>query len=194
MTLMKTKGVRIPRKLKWAASIAILILFLPASYFIYMEEQGNFHAITPNQAYRSAQLDRDELEYYIPKYHIKSILNLMGKKSSDHHYRDEIEVCRHLHIAHYDLRLPADRKPSRVNIERLIAILKTAPRPVLIHCKAGADRTGLAGALWKVIIDQEPKARAKKQLSIRFGHIPIGPTSAMDRFFDEWQPRQIYLK
>ena len=188
MTLMKNKGVRIPRKLKWAASIAILILFLPASYFIYMEEQGNFHAITPGEAYRSAQLDRDELEYYIPKYHIKSILNLAGKKSSDQHYRDEIEVCRQLHIAHYDLRLAADRKPSRVKIERLIAILKTAPRPVMVHCKAGADRTGLAAAIWKVIVDQEPRSRAKKQLSIRFGHIPIGPTTAMDRFFDEWQP------
>jgi hypothetical protein len=194
MSWMKTKGVRIPRKLKWAASIAILILFLPASYFIYMEEQGNFHVITPGQAYRSAQLDRDELEYYLPKYNIKSILNLAATNSSDRHYRDEIEVCRELNIVHYDLRLSADRKPSSHKIDRLIAILKTAPRPVLIHCKAGADRTGLAAALWKVIVDREPKSRAKKQLSLRFGHMPFGPTTAMDNFFTEWQPQQVYLQ
>jgi len=192
MTWMKTQGVRIPRKLKWATSIAILILFIAAAYFIYMEEQGNFHVITPGQAYRSARLDRDELEYYLPKYNIKSILNLAGKKFSDHHYRDEIEVCRELNIVHYDLHLPADRKPSSHKIDRLITILKTASRPVLIHCKAGADRTGLAAALWKVIIDREPKSRAKKQLSIRFGHMPFGPTTAMDNFFTEWQPQQAY--
>ena len=192
MTWMKTKGVRIPRKLKWATSVAIIILFLAAAYFIYMEEQGNFQVISPGQAYRSARLDRDELEYYIPKHHIKSILNLAGKKSSDHHYRDEIEVCRELNIVHYDLRLPADRKPSSQKIDRLITILKTAPRPVLIHCKAGADRTGLAAAMWKVIVDKEPKSRAKKQLSIRFGHIPIGPTTVMDKFFAEWQTQQAY--
>ena len=149
MNWMKTKGVRTPRKLRWAASIAIIILFLPASYFIYMEEQGNFHAITAGQAYRSAQLDRDELEDYIRKYSIKSILNLAGRKSSDHHYRDEIEVCRELNIVHHDLRLPADRMPANQKIDRLISILKTTPRPVLIHCKAGADRTGLAAAIWK---------------------------------------------
>lgn len=194
MTWMKTQGVRIPRKLKWAASIAILILFLAAAYFIYMEEQGNFHVITPGQAYRSAWLDRDELEYYLPKYNIKSILNLAGSKFSDHHYRDEIEVCRELNIVHYDLRLPADRKPSSHKIDQLITILKTAPRPVLIHCKAGADRTGLAAALWKVIVDREPKSRAKKQLSLRFGHMPFGPTTALDNFFAEWQPQQVYLQ
>jgi len=48
-------------------------------YLIYMKEQGNFHAITPGEAYRSALLDRDGWRKYIDKYQIKSILNLRGR-------------------------------------------------------------------------------------------------------------------
>jgi hypothetical protein len=42
------------KKAKWIFFILTAVLFLSASYFIYMEEQGNFHAITTGEAYRSA--------------------------------------------------------------------------------------------------------------------------------------------
>ena len=35
------------------------------------------------------------------------------------------------------------------------------------------------------------KALARKQLSLRFGHFPIGPTAALDDFFKRWQSGQI---
>jgi len=54
--------------------------------------------------------------------------------------------------------------------------------------RGSADRSGLAAAMWKVIVDREPKSEAEKQLSILSGHIPIGKTSAMDRFFENWIP------
>jgi hypothetical protein len=31
-------------------------------------------------------------------------------------------------------------------------------------------------------------------LSLRFGHFPIGPTSALDDFFKKWQPGQIGMQ
>ena len=40
-------------------------------------------------------------------------------------------------------------------------------------------------------VDREPKMLARKQLSLRFGHFPIGSTSALDDFFKRWQPGQI---
>jgi len=40
-------------------------------------------------------------------------------------------------------------------------------------------------------VDKEPKALARKQLSLRFGHFPIGPTAALDDFFKRWQSGQI---
>lgn len=54
--------------------------------------------------------------------------------------------------------------------------------------RGSADRSGLVAAMWKVIVDREPKSEAEKQISILYGHIPIGKTSAMDRFFERWIP------
>ncbi len=133
-------------------------------------------------------LDRDELEYYIEKYRIKSIVNLIGDHPNKLWYREEIEVCAEHNVKHYDVSLPVYHEPTEEDVRELVEIFKNAPRPVLMHCKAGADRSGLAAAMWKVIVDKEPKSEAEKQLSILYGHIPIGKTAAMDQFFKNWNP------
>jgi protein tyrosine/serine phosphatase len=82
--------------------------------------------------------------------------------------------------------LSADKTPSSHDIEKLLKLFRNAPRPVLIHCQAGADRSGLAAALWEVVIDGAPKSVAREQLSIRYGHMPFGPTQVLDAFFENW--------
>jgi protein tyrosine/serine phosphatase len=159
---------------------------IAAVYFWYLDEQGNFHPITPGEAYRSAQLDQDELKYYIHKFDIHSIINLRGKNTGELWYRKEIATCKKLDLKHYDLGLSAGRKPSSREIKELLRLFKIAPCPVLIHCQGGADRSGLAAALWKMIIDGSPKSIAQEQLSIRFGHMPFGPTQALDVFLANW--------
>ncbi len=178
------------RKFKIPIATLVFLLLSSASYFLYMEEQGNFHPITPGEAYRSAQLDRDEFRYYIKKYNIKSIVNLRGKNPNEAWYKEELAVSAEHNVNHYDISLSATHEPDEEDISDLIEIFKNAPRPVLIHCQGGADRSGLAAAIWKVLVDKEPKSEAEKQLSIFFGHLPIGKTSAMDRFF---QNRELSL-
>ncbi len=176
------------RKIKIPIMMLVLFILLSASYFFYMEEQGNFHTITQGKAYRYAQLDRDELEYYIKKYNIKSILNLRGKNQDAPWYMEEKKVSAEHNVQHYDVSLSVSHEPTEDDVRKLMEIFKHAPRPILIHCQAGADRSGLVAAMWKVIVDKEPKAEAEKQLSIFYGHLPIGKTTAMDRFFHKWTP------
>jgi protein tyrosine/serine phosphatase len=185
---MHNGRTKLLKKWKWIFVSISILLFLGATYAVYMEEWSNFHAITPGKAYRSGETDRDELEYYVAKYNIKSILNLQGIRASDQHYRDEIAVCRERDLAHYDLQLSADKEPSRDTIDQLICIFKVAPRPILIHCKAGSDRAGLAAAIWKVVVDGESKRLAAEHLCLRYGHLPFGSATAMDDFFADWQP------
>jgi undecaprenyl-diphosphatase len=166
----------------------ILTLLFTGGYVAYTVEEGNFHSITPGEAYRSAQLDKDELEYYIKKNNIKSILNLRGQNLNTAWYTEETKVSRDHNVAHYDISLSAFREPSEEDVKKLIAIFKSAPRPILIHCEGGADRSGLVAAMWKVVVDKEPKSDAEKQLSVLYGHIPIGGKYAMDRFFRKWDP------
>jgi undecaprenyl-diphosphatase len=164
------------------------VLLLALGYVLYVKIQGNFHAITPGQAYRSAQLDRDELAHYVKQYNIKSVLNLRGSNAGERWYEDELAACQELKVMHYDVELSAYREPTDTQVRQLLDIFNTAPRPLLIHCNSGADRAGLVAAMWKVAVDKEPKAQAAKQLSICYGHLPLGRTQAMERFFEKWSP------
>ncbi len=166
----------------------LFTIFLSFSYFLYLKETSNFHPVTVDEAYRSAQLSGTGLESYIRKYHIRTVLNLRGENPGKYWYDDEISISRKLRIEHYDIALSAGREPTKEEVQKIMEIFRNAPRPILIHCKAGADRSGLVSAMWKVVVDREPKADAEKQLSIWYGHIPAGKTYAMDRFFDNWSP------
>lgn len=183
---MKTGRFKLQEAL--AAFICVLGI-VAATRLWYLEEQGNFHPITPHEAYRSAQLDRDELAYYTHKFTIRTVIDLRGKYVGEPLYEEEIAACRDLGVRHYDLRLSADAAPSPAEIETLLELFRTVPRPVLIHCRAGADRSGLAAALWKMVIDGESKSVAREQLSISYSHMPFGPTQALDRFFNRWCPQ-----
>lgn len=176
------------RRLKFITVVLLSLFILTAGYYLYMEEQGNFHPIIPGEAYRSAQLDRDELEYYIKKYNIKSIVNLRGKNPDAPWYIEELEVSTEQNVKHYDIALSASCEPTDEEVRQLMEIFKSAPRPILIHCQGGADRSGLAAAMWKVMVDKEPKSEAGKQLSVLYGHIPMGKKKAMDHFFENWKP------
>jgi protein tyrosine/serine phosphatase len=52
-------------------------------------------------------------------------------------------------------------------------MLKDAPKPILIHCRGGADRTGLASVLYSQRIAGIPTGRAEQQLSLYFGHVGV---------------------
>lgn len=175
---------------EYVFSIKMLAIFIiTLSIFVLdVAKNGNFHTITAGEAYRSAQLDKDQLAYYIKKYRIKSILNLRGKNASKSWYEDELSFSAENNVMHYDVALSAYREPGQKDILEIMDIFLHAPRPLLIHCQAGADRSGLVAAMWRVVIDKKPKAEAEKQLSILFGHLSIGSASAMDDFFQKWNP------
>jgi len=187
MTGRRLRPTHAARRLYWVLGVATLLCL---ARFWYLEEQGNFHAITPGEAYRSCQMDRDELEHYIRKYGIRSVINLQGRHDGKGWYTEENDVCRETGARHYDLDLASDRVPSKSEIKALLDIFGTAPRPVLIHCQAGADRSGLVAAMWKMDVDGAQKSEARKQLSILFGHVPIGPTRALDEFIENWRQPQ----
>jgi len=173
---------------KYSIAVLAIIVFLVIGYILSVKVQGNFHSITPAEAYRSGQLDNDKLAEYVRQYNIRSILNLRGRHSGEGWYDDEVSVSSKLDIAHYDVSLSSDHELTDSEVHQLMDIFQKAPRPILIHCQAGADRSGLVAAMWKVVVDKEPKDSAAKQLSLRYGHIPIGDNSAMDRFFEKWNP------
>jgi protein tyrosine/serine phosphatase len=81
--------------------------------------------------------------------------------------------------------LSAESELSSDQLRELLSLLRKAPKPVLIHSKSGADRSGLAAAIFKYAIASRPVEEARAQLSIRYGHFPYiwSGTEAMDASF-----------
>ncbi|MBF0317767.1 MAG: dual specificity protein phosphatase family protein [Nitrospirae bacterium] len=175
------------RRITLYADITLLYILM-WSYIGYSVAAGNFHVVTPGKAYRSAQLDKKQLQYYINKYKIASILNLRGENPGVAWYVDEVGFSNEHNITHYDVALSSEREPTATDVATLLRIFAEAPRPILIHCWAGADRSGLVSAMWKVVVENEPKSKAQRQLSIFYGHLPFGDKTVMDGFFRKWSP------
>jgi undecaprenyl-diphosphatase len=155
------------------------------SYVGYIYEQGNFHVIAQDRMYRSRQLDKAERIHYIKTYQIKSILNLRGVNAGSDWYQDEIRVAQELGVKHHDYGISANRDVSDEDLNAIIIILHAAPKPILIHCKSGADRTGLIAALYQYALGRRSAEEAAGHLSMWYGHLPFfwNSTVAMDRTF-----------
>jgi len=146
----------------------------------------NFEEIAPG-VYRSNQPDPKRFEAYA-KQGFKTILNLRGETPQSY-YLFEQESCAKLGMKLISVHLSARQAPRVVRLKRLMKTFETMEKPVLIHCKSGADRTGLAAALYLMLHHGAPVAEAKKQLSFRFLHIRRSKTGILDHFFDVYAAR-----
>ncbi|QUS42189.1 protein tyrosine phosphatase [Tardiphaga alba] len=159
---------------------------LAGSWAGYLRLTGNFHPIENGVAYRSGQLSGDQFVYRIRVNSIRTIVNLRGSNPGRSWYDDEIKASTATGVVHIDFPISSGRELTDDQIVQLTTHLRTAARPILIHCEAGADRTGLTAALYQLVIAGRSTTEASQQLSFRYGHFPwLGSsTVAMDKTFD----------
>jgi protein tyrosine phosphatase (PTP) superfamily phosphohydrolase (DUF442 family) len=147
--------------------------------------QGNLGIVDPGVVIRSAQPTRD-LKHWVRDYQLKSILNLRGGSQPDWWYVAEVQTTEANGLSFYDLPLSATRRPRRHELLKLIDLFQDCPYPLLIHCKSGADRTGLASALYLMVRRSEAPDLAEHAFSIEFGHIPFGGSEHLHEPIDEY--------
>jgi protein tyrosine/serine phosphatase len=167
---------------------------LASSCLGYRILSGNFHTVVAGELYRSAQVTPTRLEAYQRLHGIRTVINLRGAKPQAAWYRDEVAAADQLGIVHIDFRMSARRPLSMDQAHALLALLKTAPKPILVHCESGADRSGLAAALYLAGIYGAGAREAQRQLSIRFGHIGIPYISRAYAMDESWAAFEPYRK
>lgn len=113
---------------------------------------------------------------------IRTIINLRGEVPQSF-WLFESEACRKLGLTLHDIKLSARILPGKKRLLELHDLMATAEKPFLIHCKSGADRTGMVAALYLIWFHDTPVDQAVKQLSWRFMHLDSGKTGLLDHFF-----------
>lgn len=167
-----------------AVAVMGLLVYVAEAFW----EDANFRAVEEGVLYRAAQMEgwgRDDWAEIFSKAPFASVINLRGAKPDKPWYAAEVAFAEEKGITRYDFALSADKEPDMPTMEALVEDMRHAPKPLLIHCKQGSDRTGLASALYAYAILGQSSDEAAKQLSLFYGHFPwlFSQTGAMDRAF-----------
>ncbi len=172
---------------------SVVILLISAVAIIIIHILGNFYQVNDG-VYRSGQLNKYNLEYYVQQCEIKTIINLRGKSNKEV-YNDEINISNKYNIKHIDYKLSNKKFLDFNKTSEIVQILKDAKKPFLIHCAGGADRTSLVAALYQYEIANKSIDEAKEEFSIIYGHTPFFRkyVIAMDNSFDNYTKNKIKL-
>ncbi len=153
----------------------------------------NWHVVLPGLVYRSAQLSHPQLLTAARRHGVRTVVNLRGTSPDFDWYLGESRATRDADVSQEDVTLSANRPPAPDELRRLVEVFDHAEYPLLLHCRQGVDRTGLASALVLLLKTDATPAQARRQLGLRYGHVPVGPTRCMLEFFDlydDWLRRQ----
>ena len=172
---------RLARVCGWTA---LAVVLLPLAFYAFLHSNHNRHEVEPGLLYRSAQLPAEEFVGLAKRVGLRTVINLRGENVGREWYDDQYRAAQSMGIGFINYRMSAKRELTPAQMTELARILRDAPKPVLVHCGSGSDRTGLACALYLFEAGHSPESVAH-QLSLRFGHFPYlwSGSWAMDNSF-----------
>lgn len=150
----------------------VLVPTIVAAHMGVQQLRGNFHEVIPGELYRSAQPGGRDIEAYAARFGIRTIINLRDEKRGAW-YREEADAARAAGIALIDFPISSDEKLDVGQAQALAEIMKRAAKPLLIHCEHGANRTGLAAAIYVGGVAGKSEMLSEFQISPYYGHVPI---------------------
>ncbi len=116
---------------------------------------------------------------------VRSVLSLRGDETHIGSNVLEIEACRDIGLVLKHEPIGSRDPPEREQILRIKRHFDELPRPLLLHCKSGADRAGLVSAIYLLVEKKQPLAVAMRELSLlRHGHVHQAQTGVLDHFLE----------
>jgi protein tyrosine phosphatase (PTP) superfamily phosphohydrolase (DUF442 family) len=120
---------------------------------------------------------------------LRTVLSLRGGGDAAHNATERL-WCEELGLTLRSVGMSDKAPPRRETLLELIQTFREAEAPLLIHCKAGADRAGLAAAVYLLTMTDAPLADARQMLSWRFLHLRSSKAGVLDAVLDAYGHHQ----
>lgn len=143
----------------------------------------NKHRLS-DKAWRSAQPAPFQL-HRAARRGVRTVVNLRGERMCGSYFLER-QVCDELGLKLVNYVVRSRAAPSRAELHGARELFNSVEYPILLHCKSGADRAGLMSALYRMEVDGWPVERARRELSIRYGHFRQADTGILDAFFERY--------
>jgi protein tyrosine/serine phosphatase len=172
--------------------VLALVLVFVGKYVYDMNINHNFETITEGKVYKSGVIPPDELESYINKYHIKSVIDLRFPGTGDEVNNPEIpaeltaekEAIAKIKGVNY-FNNGSDQVPKPENLKTFFRIMDNpANYPVLIHCYHGVGRAEMYSAIYRIEYENYTNEEARNGVR----------TIIKWSSFDDGKPKGEYLK
>jgi len=162
------------RKTRRTVIVVLLAVLAPLSYYLYFHVLlANFAVVVPGQIYRSGQPSPAQLARWISKYGLKTVLDLRGEDGD--WAAPERAVTDRMGVSLVSIAIGAHGCLPRPTLTKLIEAIESAPKPMLIHCASGVERSGTISALAAMAIGGSDYDAARAQ-----AYIPSGPLDRVD--------------
>jgi tyrosine-protein phosphatase SIW14 len=176
-SLLKPKAGR--RRLPVAVTVAIVVAIAIAVWQGAIKDRvvpKRFGVVEQGRIYRSGQLSASLVKRVLARHNIRVIVDLTTNDPNNPDQRAEIRAASELGIEIIKLPLGGNGTGDVNNYARAITTISQAERkaiPVLVHCAAGAQRTGGVIAAYRLLVQKKDPGFVIGELK-RYGWSPKG--------------------
>jgi tyrosine-protein phosphatase SIW14 len=189
-----------PRIVRYLLATFIVVLLVggPLGYLqLRRQHLRNVHVVREGVLYRSGQLSPYGLQRLLHDYGIRTVISLRfadnpGERPPDW---EEEEYCRKRGLNYHRIQprrwwASDGSVPAEAGVRRFLDILDDPKNhPVLIHCFAGAHRTGSYCAIFRMEYDGWSNADAIAEMK-RLGYDNLDDEWDVISYLEQYRPRQ----
>ncbi len=179
-------------KKKIGIALFLVALGITGKYVYDRHINHNFMTISEGKVYKSGVIPPDEIESYVKKYGIKSIVDLRFPGTDDTINNPEIpveltaekEAVAKIQGVNY-FNNGSDQVPVQENLDSFFKIMDNKDNyPILIHCYHGIGRAQMYSAIYRIEYEGWSNEDARHKAAFPFTFSP----------FDDGTPKGEYLK
>ncbi len=144
--------MRIPARKKTQIALAVVLCIACGAVLLWLPRRGvpkRFGVVEAGRLYRSGEITPQQLEHVTRKYGLRTVVSLLNPDVPES--VAEREAAERLGLRWVNVALPGDGASTPEQRQKIKAVLFDPEAwPILVHCAAGANRTGLAAGMYRL--------------------------------------------